>query len=156
MIIDPRPRPPGAAPGRDDPAHGQPARPATATAAAPSLNYQSGLNTERPAINSGNVTERAAKEGRLAQVTAGAAKDFLKGTQSEDAANLRRGISQLNAQQNMVEQANRSELFQAGLAQQVDMFSKMAQHRASQAGMAAEIMQKLMQSREALMQSLMQ
>lgn len=122
----------------------------------PSVGYQSGINAERPAINASSVVDRSQREGRAAKVTSGAAKDFLRGQQSEDAANLRRGIAQENAQQNMVEQANRSELFQAGLAQQVDMFNKMAQHRTNQAGLAADIMQQLMRSREALMQSLMQ
>lgn len=119
------------------------------------LSYQAGINAERPAINAGNILERSSKEGRLAGVTSGAAKDFLKGQQSEDAANLRRGISLENAQQNMAAQANRSELFQAGIAQQVDQFSKMAQHRANQTSMAVDWFQKMMQGREALMQSLM-
>lgn len=119
------------------------------------VSYQTGINAERPAINAGNILERSGKEGRLAGVTSGAAKDFLKGQQSEDAANLRRGINLENAQQNMAAQANRSELFQAGIAQQVDQFSKMAQHRANQTGMAVDWFQKMMQGREALMQSLM-
>ena len=132
---------------------GQPSSPAAPTKQ--NLSYKTGINAERPAINAGNVLERAGKEGRLTGVTSGAAKDFLKGQQSEDSANLKRGMSLENAQQNMAAQANRSELFQAGLAQQVDMNSKMAQHRANQAGMAVDWFQKMMQSREALMQSLM-
>jgi hypothetical protein len=131
----------------------QPSSPAAPTKQ--NLSYKTGINAERPAINAGNVLERAGKEGRLAGVTSGAAKDFLKGQQSEDSANLKRGMSLENAQQNMAAQANRSELFQAGLAQQVDMNSKMAQHRANQAGMAVDWFQKMMQSRQALMQSLM-
>jgi hypothetical protein len=131
----------------------QPSSPAAPTKQ--NLSYKTGINAERPAINAGNVLERAGKEGRLTGVTSGAAKDFLKGQQSEDSANLKRGISLENAQQNMAAQANRSELFQAGLAQQVDMNSKMAQHRANQASMAVDWFQKMMQSRQALMQSLM-
>lgn len=141
--------PPKSPPG----AQSQPSQPSAK--ASPGLSYQTGINAERPAINAGNVLERSGKEGRLAGVTSGAARDFLKGQQSEDSANLRRGINLENAQQNMAAQANRSELFQAGLAQQVDQASKMAQHRASQASMAVDWFQKMTQGREALMQSLM-
>lgn len=133
----------------------QPPQPSQPAGRGQDLTYQSGLNAERQAVNAGNILERSGKEGRLAKVTSGAAKDFLKGQQSEDAANLKRGISLENAQQNMAAQANRSELFQAGLAQQVDMNSKMAQHQANQTAMAVGWFQKMMQSREALMNSLM-
>jgi hypothetical protein len=45
-------------------------------------------------------------------------------------------------------------MFQAGLSMQADMMNKMAQMRATQAGMAAGMMQNLMRSRGALMNSL--
>lgn len=123
--------------------------------APPQISYQTGINAERPAINASSVLDRAGKEGRLAGGASGAAKDFLKGTQMGDAAELNRGIKMENAQQNMAAQANRSELFQAGVAQQADMYGKLAQHKANQASMAVEWFQQMMQAREALMQSLM-
>ena len=84
----------------------------------------------------------------------GAAADFTRGQIANDRAQMNRGISLENAQQNIVEQANRSEMFQAGLSMQADMMNKMAQMRATQAGMAAGMMQNLMRSRGALMNSL--
>lgn len=134
---------------------GQPSQPPAQAGSQSGLAYQSGVNPNQQAVNLGGIMDRHGRESRLAGVTSGAARDFAKGQQREDAANLNRGIKQQNAQQNMVEQANRSELFQAGLAQQVDMQSKLMQHRTAQSSMAADWFQKMMQSREALMGSLM-
>jgi hypothetical protein len=118
-----------------------------------SVSYQTGINPNRQAINSSDVLGRAGKEARMAGGT-GAAADFTRGQIANDRAQLQRGISLENAQQNMVEQANRSEMFQAGLSMQADMMNKMAQLRATQVGMAADMMQNLMRSRGALMNSL--
>ena len=135
------------------PAASQPALPAKQPGPAGEVNYQTGINPNRQAINSSDVLGRAGKEARMAGGS-GAAADFARGQIANDRAQLQRGISQENAQQNMVEQANRSEMFQAGLSMQADMMNKTAQLRANQVGMAADMMQNLMRSRGALMNSL--
>jgi len=142
-----RPGAGGRQPGTDGQA---PKTPAPSTG---SVSYQTGINPNRQAINSSDVLGRAGKEARMAGGT-GAAADFTRGQIANDRAQLQRGISLENAQQNMVEQANRSEMFQAGLSMQADMMNKMTQLRATQVGMAADMMQNLMRSRGALMNSL--
>jgi hypothetical protein len=135
---------------RDDP----PAQPGPGAGqpGGPGVTYRTGINPDRQAINQNDIMGRASKEARMAG--GGGAEDFARGQIANDRAQLQRGISLENAQQNMVEQANRSELFQAGLSMQADMMNKMAGLRASQAGLASDLMQNLMRSRGALMNSL--
>ena len=122
---------------------------------------KTGFNPNDQAINVGSVMDRFGKEGQLNSATVDgdggrAASDFRRSQQMADGAQLRRGIEQENSQQNMQEQAMRSELMQMAMSNQAKIYGDMAQRSVSQIGLASQLQAALMRHRNALIQSLMQ
>jgi len=135
--------------------------PAQTQAAAPSFTgYQSGLNANRQAVNTGNIMGRLAKEGQFSPQAGSAtgkqaAQDLYKSQQANDQAQMRRGIEGTNAQQFMQNQSTRSELMQAGLSNQAKIYSDMTQRSNDQVGLAAQLQESMIRNRLALSQALL-
>jgi hypothetical protein len=132
-----------------------------AAPAAPSLNYQTGFNADRQAVNTGNVLDRLGKEGKVGPLQGShtgqqAARDLQKSQQFNDAAQIKRGLEQKNSEQQLQNQVTRSELMQAGLSNQSKIYSDMTQRSIDQVGLAAKLQEAMIRNRFALQQALLQ
>lgn len=152
----PLPPPPGNQPGTNPGQFPQvPSQPGQGG----SINYQTGFNADRQAVNAGNILDRLGKEGRLAMgpQTADANRgiqDLQRGQIANDVAHLRRGIQATNAAQNMQDQVTRSELMQTGLSNQAKIYADMASREVDQVSLAAKLQEAIIRNRFALAQGL--
>jgi hypothetical protein len=127
---------------------------------APSLNYQTGFNANRQAVNTGNVLGRLNKESRVGPLQGSAtgqqgAQDLQKAQQFNDAAQISRGLEQQNAQQHLQNQVARSELMQTGLSNQAKVYADITQRSIDQTSLAAKLQEAMIRNRFALYQALM-
>jgi hypothetical protein len=126
----------------------------------PSMNYQSGYNANRQAVNTGHIVGQLAKDSQYKASTGSqsgdrAVADLQKANQFNDTANLRRGLAGQNAQQQMQNQVNRSELLQAGLSNQSKVYADISQRENDQVGLAARLQEAMIRSRAAIAQALL-
>ena len=131
------------------------------SAPAPSLNYQTGFNADSQAINTGNVTGRLGKESKVGPLEGTAtgqqaARDLQKSQTFNDTAQIKRGLEQKNAQQNLQNQVTRSELMQTGLSNQAKIYGDITQRSIDQVGLAAKLQEAMIRNRFALAQALLQ
>ena len=115
-----------------------------APASAASVNYQSGFNANRQAVNSGQVLSDY--EGNAFSPTEGLTDDAQRGVEdlnrgmTDNAqAQMGRQLESQNAQKHMEDQFARSELLQQGLANQAKIHSDINQRAVDQMGLAAQL-----------------
>lgn len=153
----PEPAPPRQGPGTDPDQFPQiPTAPRSGGA----INYQTGFNADRQAVNTGDVLGRLQREGQYApkqksQEASRAIADLQKGQTGNDMAHLKRGIQATNAAQGMQDQVTRSELMQSGLSNQAKIYSDMASREVDQTGLAARLQEAIIRNRFALSQALL-
>lgn len=126
----------------------------------PLAYYQSGFNADRQAINQGNVVGRMQAESQFApQGLSGdgarAVEDQRRAQLANDTAQMRRGMELQNSQQHMKDQVARSELMQQGLANQAKIYGDIVGREVSQIGLASQLQQAMLRSRNAFMNSLL-
>lgn len=124
------------------------------------ISYQTGFNAEDQAINQGNVLGRLQAESRtptpgMTGDGARAAQDQALAQRTNDLAQMRRGLELQNSQEFMKQQIARSELLQAGMANQAQVYSDIMNQATSQANAAAQMQQQIIKSRAALFESLL-
>lgn len=124
------------------------------------VSYQTGFNAEDQAINQGNVLGRLQAESRMATPGmtgdgARAVQDHARAQRANDMAQMRRGLELQNSQEFMKQQIARSELLQAGMANQAQMYSDIMNQATSQASAASQMQQQIIKSRAALFESLL-
>lgn len=122
----------------------------------PSLNYQTGFNANSQAVNEGHILGRLGAEGGGPASQFSGVNDLRKSQQMNDAAQLRRGIQQENAQQNMNDQAARSEIMQTATSNMAKMYGDMTQRNIDQMGLATQLQEAIIRNRNALMTALTQ
>lgn len=130
-------------------------------AQSPLTHYNTNFNAEDQAVNSGSITQRMRDESRFAPPGvsgdgARAIQDQQRAQVANDVAQTRRGLEAQNAQQSMKDQLARSELIQSGLANQAKIYGDLAQRNVSQIGLASQLQQALINSRNAFMNALME
>ena len=118
--------------------------PAMASPAGGTLNYQSGFNADRQAVNSGQNNANFLRESLTKQPVSSAdgargVQDVQKGMQQNSLAQINRGYAAQNAQQSMNDMADRSQLMQQGLANQSKIYSDISNRAVDQMGLASKI-----------------
>jgi hypothetical protein len=131
---------------------GQPGQSPWAQPPSRDFNYQPAFNAAGQAVNSGNVTGRLAAESKYAPNAGSEAgnrgvSDLQKSLLMENTAQGMRGIEATNAEQNMKEQAARSEAMQQALGNQTRMYSDATNRATDQMSLASQIQQAMMESR---------
>jgi hypothetical protein len=106
--------------------------------------YQSGMNADRQAVNTGNIVGQMKKDSTFTPNAGSAsgnraAQDLQKSNQFNDAAQIQRGLEAQNAQQNMEMQAARSQLMQQGMANQAQIYGDLTNRTNDQIGLAAKL-----------------
>lgn len=120
------------------------------------LSYQTGFNANDQAVNEGNILGRLKAEGGGKASQFSGVNDLRSAQQSNDAAQLRRGVQQQNAQQHMDDQAARSELVQTATSNMAKMYGDMAQRSVDQMGLATQLQEAMIRNRGALFDALTQ
>lgn len=118
------------------------------------INYQTGFNANDQAINEGNILGRLAAEGGGPKSQFSGVNDLRKSQQANDAAQVRRGVQQENAQANMNDQVARSELLQSAVSNMSKVYGDMTQRSIDQMGLANQLQQAMIRNRSALFQAL--
>jgi hypothetical protein len=155
-----RDKPQQAAEAQPESPWGQPGQSPWAQAPSRDFNYQPAFNAQGQAVNSANVMGRLAAESRYTP-NAGSAdgnratSDLAKSMLMENAAHGRRGLEATNAEQNMKEQAARSEAMQQALGNQTRMYSDATNRATDQLSLASQIQQAMMESRNRFRQAMM-
>lgn len=117
------------------------------------LNYQTGMNANGQAINSGHVLGRLGKEsGGTSQF--GGVNSLRDSLLANQQAQLSRGMAGQNSQEYMNQQAARSQLYQQGMSNMAQMYQDMAKRGVDQMSLATQIQKALLQSTNALGQAL--
>ena len=110
-----------------------------------SINYQSGYNANKQSINSGQINADFARESQLnapenlSNDGKRGMEDLQRSLTANSVAQNQRGYDAQNAQQGMVDMANRSQLTQQGAANQAQIYSDINSRAADQIGLAAKI-----------------
>lgn len=125
-----------------------------------SVSYQSGMEVRPQAVNSGQIQSGFAKDSQYrpqqqAQSGQRGVQDLQKSMQYNAQAQMQRGLEAQNAQQNMNEQAMRSELLQQGAANQAKIYGDINQRAVDQMGLAAKLKEAEIRSKFLIMQSLL-
>jgi hypothetical protein len=131
---------------------GQPGQSPWAQPPSRDFNYQPAFNAAGQAVNSGHITGRLAAESQYTPNAGSAdgnrgASDLQKSLLMENTAQGMRGIEAANAEQNMKEQAARSEAMQQALGNQTRMYSDATNRATDQLSLASQIQQAMMESR---------
>lgn len=134
------------------PLHSSPAMPSAGT-----LNYQSGFNANRQAVNSGQNNASFLRESLTKQPVSSAdgargVQDVQKGMQQNSLAQMNRGYAAQNAQQSMNDMADRSQLMQQGLANQSKIYSDISNRYVDQMSLASKINEAMIRNKFAVMQ----
>ena len=127
----------------------------TAAPTASPLNYQSGFNADRQAVNSGQNNSNFLRESLMKQPissTDGArgVQDVQKGLQGNSVAQMNRGYQAQNAQQSMNDMADRSQLMQQGLANQSKIYSDLSNRAVDQMGLASRLNEAMIRNKFAV------
>jgi hypothetical protein len=122
--------------------------------------YKTSFNADRQPMNTGSVMSRLATESKFTPQFGSAtgkqaASDFAKSQQFNDQAQMRRGMEAANATQHALNQTARSELMQAGMANQTKIYSDLAERASSQASLAAKLQEAIITNRAAIASSIM-
>lgn len=130
--------------------------PAMTKPAGGSLNYQSGFNADRQAVNSGQNNSNFLRESLTKQPvssTDGArgVQDVQKGMQQNSLAQMNRGYEAQNSQQSMNDMADRSQLMQQGLANQSKVYSDISNRAVDQMGLASKINEAMIRNKFSVM-----
>lgn len=133
------------------PAPAMPAPKTGPTAASPQAanSYQSGLNANGQAINSGSIIGRMAKESGSPSPFRGAS-DLRASLLANNQAQVARGIAGENSQQYMNNQIARSELTQSALSNMAQMYQDMSKRNVDQQSLATQLQQAIINSRNSL------
>lgn len=131
---------------------GQPGQSPWAQPPSRDFNYQPAFNAAGQAVNSGHITGRLAAESKYAPSAGSEAgnrgvSDLQKSLLMENTAQGMRGIEATNAEQNMKDQAARSEAMQQALGNQTRMYSDATNRATDQMSLASQIQQAMMESR---------
>lgn len=122
--------------------------------------YKTSFNADRQPMNTGSVMSRLATESKFTPTFGSAtgkqaASDFAKSQQFNDQAQMRRGMEAANANQHALNQTARSELMQAGVANQAKVYSDLAERASSQMNLAAKLQEAIITNRAAIASSIM-
>ena len=109
-----------------------------------SLNYQTGFNADRQAVNTGQIQGQFAKDSQYrpaqqSQSGQRGVQDLQKSLMMNSQAQMQRGLEAHNAQKQMADQATRSQLAQQGLANQGQIYGDINQRAVSQIDLAAKL-----------------
>lgn len=120
-----------------------------------SLNYQSGFNADRQAVNSGQnnasfLRESLMKQPMSSKDGARGVQDVQKGLQGNSIAQMNRGYQAQNAQQSMNDMADRSQLMQQGLANQSKVYSDISNRAVDQMGLASRLNEAMVRNKFAV------
>ena len=122
------------------------------------LNYQSGFNADGQAVNAGQTMgnyERNARVNPLESLTDDGQRGVqdLNNQMTDNAqAQMQRSLESQNAQKNLQDQFQRSELTQQGLTNQAQMYGDISQRAVDQMGLAAKLQEAAIRNRFAVAQ----
>ena len=123
------------------------------------LNYKTGFNANRQAVNSGQASSDLMRRSLQAPPAMSnndaqrAYKDVQQGLYSQNNAQMIRANSAMNAQQSVTDMADRNQLMQQGVANQAKMYQDLAQRSASQTGLAAQLNAAMVRNKFAVLQN---
>ena len=122
------------------------------------LNYQSGFNADSQAVNAGQTMsnyERNARVNPLGSLTDDGQRgvqDLNNSMTDNSQAQMGRALESQNAQKNLQDQFQRSELTQQGLTNQAQMYGDISQRAVDQMGLAAKLQEATIRNQFAVAQ----
>jgi hypothetical protein len=123
------------------------------------LNYKTGFNANRQAVNSGQASSDLMRRSLQAPPVMSnndaqrAYKDVQQGLYSQNNAQMNRSDSAMNAQQSVTDMADRNQLMQQGVANQAKIYQDLAQRSVSQTGLAAQLNAAMVRNKFAVLQN---
>lgn len=123
------------------------------------LNYKTGFNANRQAVNTGQASSDLMKRSLQAPPVMSnndaqrAYADVQQGLYSRNNAQMNRGNAAMNAQQSVTDMADRNQLMQQGVANQAKIYQDLAQRSVSQTGLAAQLNAAMVRNKFAVLQN---
>lgn len=123
------------------------------------LNYRSGFNANRQAVNTGQASSDLMKRSLQAPPAMSnndaqrAYANVQQGLYSQNNAQMSRANSAMNAQQSVTDMADRNQLMQQGVANQAKIYQDLAQRSVSQTGLAAQLNAAMVRNKFAVLQN---
>jgi len=126
----------------------------------PRVGYQTGMNADGQAVNTGQVQAQFGRDAsayqpqQQSQDGQRAVQDAQRSMQYNSQAQMQRGLDAQNAEKQMQDQYARSELFQQGTANQAKIYSDINSRAVDQMSLAAKIKEAEIRNKYLLMQAL--